>query len=391
MTDLLLKLFVKNSSDTKNPKVRSAIGTLGSTAGIFCNVLLFGIKLIAGLISGSVSIMADAFNNLSDMGSSVVTLLGIKLAGKPADKDHPFGHGRIEYMSAFIVASLILLMGFELLKSSVQKIISPVSLEIKLIIFIIMAISVIVKLWMFLFNKKLSKKINSGALSATASDSLNDAITTFVILLSMVVQYFSNINLDPYTGTAVSLFILYSGFKLCKESLDPMLGMPPDQELIDDIEKIIMSYECFVGLHDLIVHNYGPGRVFASLHVEVSQYCDIVYVHEQVDLCERDIQCRLGIELVIHMDPIDSDNESLNTVKSVLSDMIKEIHPDLTLHDFRMTPKAETRTNLIFDVVVPTALKISDDELCEKIGALAREIDPTHCCVITLDRNYVGK
>ncbi len=391
MTRFLIKLFIKNSSDTSNTAVRYRYGTLGSITGICCNIFLFAIKLIAGIISGSISIIADSFNNLSDMGSSVVTLLGIKLANKPADKEHPFGHGRIEYMSAFVVASLIFLMGFELLKSSIQKISAQQALDISLITFIILGVSVAIKLWMFLFNRKLSKAIDSCSLSATASDCRNDAITTLAIMASMAIQYFFDINLDPYTGIAISLFILYSGYNVSRKALNPLLGTPPEQSLIDEIEQLIMSFDSFVGVHDLIIHNYGPCRCFASVHVEVPQNNDMVYCHEQIDLCERLVNERLSVELVIHMDPIDTDNEVLNSTKADIEHKIKAFNPDMSIHDFRMTPKGHLRTNLIFDVVVPADFAMANDEFCELINKMATEIDSTYCCVINIDRNFAGK
>ncbi|MBP3692558.1 MAG: cation transporter [Clostridia bacterium] len=391
MTQFLIKLFVKNHTDVKDTAVRYRYGLLGSIAGICCNVILFAIKLFAGIISGSISIIADSLNNLSDMGSSVVTLLGIKLANKPADKEHPFGHGRMEYMSAFVVATLILLMGFELLKSSIQKISSPQALELSIITFVILGVSVLMKLWMFIFNRKLSKIMDSYALKATASDCLNDAITTLAIMASMAIQYFFDINLDPYTGIAISLFILYSGYNVSREALDPLLGAPPEQSLIDGIEQTVMSFDSFVGIHDLIVHNYGPGRCFASVHVEVPQHNDMVYCHEQIDLCERLVNEKLAVELVIHMDPIDTNNEALSKAKAEIEKKIKEFNPDMSIHDFRMTPKGKTRTNLIFDVVVPADFSMPNDEFFQLINGMATEIDSTYCCVINVDRNFTGK
>lgn len=391
MTRFLIKLFIKNSTDTANTAVRYRYGMLGSITGICCNVFLFAIKLLAGIISGSISIIADSFNNLSDMGSSVVTLLGIKLANKPADKEHPFGHGRIEYMSAFVVASLILLMGFELLKSSIQKISAQQALDISLITFIILGVSVAIKLWMFLFNRKLAKAIDSCALAATASDCRNDAVTTLAIMASMAVQYFFDINLDPYTGIAISLFILYSGYNVSREALDPLLGTPPEKSLIDNIEQLVMSFDSFVGMHDLIIHNYGPGRCFASVHVEVPQNNDMVYCHEQIDLCERLVNERLSVELVIHMDPIDTDNEVLSQTKTAVEQKIKQFDPEMSIHDFRMTPKGHLRTNLIFDVVVPADFSMPNEEFCELVNKMAAELDSTYCCVINIDRNFTGK
>lgn len=389
MTNLLIKLFVKNSDNTKDVKVRYRFGLLGSIVGICCNLLLFTIKLIAGALSGSISVIADAFNNFSDMGSSVAALLGVKLASKPADKEHPFGHRRIEYMTAFIVAVLIVFVGFELFKTSVQKIFNPQPLHISALTFIILAVSVLIKFWMFLFNRKLAKKIDSCLLFATARDSINDVITTLAIMTGMAVQYFFEINLDPYIGIAVAGFILYSGFCVSREALDPLLGTKPEQSLIDDLQNLILSFDAFEGMHDLIVHNYGPGRCFASVHVEVSQNKNIVYCHEQIDLCERLVAEKLSVELVIHLDPIDTENELLNATKQRFEEMLKILNDGISIHDFRMSAKGKGCTNIIFDVVVPSDFEIEDNALIDKINRIAKQIDITYQCVIDIDRNYL--
>ncbi len=393
ISSLLIRLFIKNPEDIKDNTVRGSYGTLGSVVGIICNLILCVLKITVGLISGSISIAADGFNNLSDIGSSVVTMIGFKMAGKPADSDHPFGHGRIEYMSAFIVAILILLVGFELLKTSFSSLISgDVIPEYSAVALIILAISVLVKLWMFTFNRKLGKKINSEALIATAKDSLNDSITTTVILISVGISMLIPLpfNLDAVMGILVALFILYSGYSSAKNTLNDILGTPPEKELIEDIENTIMSFEEFIGIHDLIVHNYGPGRQFASVHVEVPHNTDIVKCHEQIDLCEKLIYEKLDVSVVIHMDPIDVDNEVINETKSKLAESLKVIDDSLTLHDFRMTPLSENQTNLIFDVVVPSSLKMPKSELETKIKSLARLINPTFTCVITFDNDFTG-
>ncbi|MBO5321349.1 MAG: cation transporter [Clostridia bacterium] len=393
MTELIVKLFIKNSDDIKDNTVRKAYGTLGGFVGIICNLILCVIKITVGLISGSISIMADGFNNLSDMGSSLITIIGFKIAGKPADKDHPFGHGRIEYISAFIVAVLILIVGVDLLESSVSALINNSKAPTySALAIIVLAVSVLIKFWMFLFNKKLSNKISSEVLFATAKDSLNDAIATAVILLSVAVTKFVTLpfNLDALMGILVALFILWSGINSARDTLNEILGKPPEKELIEELESIIMSFKEFVGIHDLIVHNYGVGRQFASVHVEVPQDIDIVKCHEQVDLCEKLVGEQLNLTLVIHMDPIDINNEAVNDTKQKLSDAIKVIDENLTLHDFRMTPLSEKRTNLIFDVVVPPELKISEKELEEKIITLAKLINPIFECVITFDNDFCG-
>ena len=394
MTPLLIKLFVKNHTDIKNIVVRQSYGTLGSLVGIICNFVLCLIKIAIGIISGSISISADGLNNLSDMGSSVITMIGFKLAGKPADSDHPFGHGRMEHLSAFIVACLILLVGFELFKSSVTALSSGEKTpEYSLVVIIVLIISIVIKLWMYLFNNKLGKIIESEALIATAKDSLNDCVTTGVILITVIVSEIATLsfNLDAILGIALSVFIVYSGIMSAKETIDQILGKPPEKELIEDIESTILSFKEFVGIHDLIVHNYGPGRQFASVHVEVPQNSNIVKCHEQIDLCEKLVNEKLDICLVIHMDPIDTDDEVLSETKTKLSEAIKVIDARLSLHDFRMTPLSEKRTNLIFDVVVPSDLKFTHKELQEKITVIAQLINPTFQCVITFDNDYTGK
>ena len=394
MTNLLLKLFVKDKDNVNDVKVRSKYGTLSGVVGIICNFLLSLSKIAVGVIIGSISVMADGLNNLSDMGSGVITMVGFKMAAKPADKDHPFGHGRMEYLSAFIVAMLILLVGFELIKSSVEALIArEAAPKYPLLVYIVLLISVTVKFWLFLFNRKLGKKLSSDALLATAQDSRNDAIATVVIILSAICSRFmpSFINLDAIMGLLVGLFIIYSGIGAAKETVDKLLGQPPEQELIDELEKIILSFSDFSAIHDLIVHNYGPGRCLASVHVEVSQNIDVVHCHEQVDLCEKLVGEKLGILLTIHSDPIDVDNEEVGKIRTALSEKVKSIHEAVTIHDFRMTPIANERTNLIFDAVLPTDAQIDEKEFKDKINSLAREINPTFVCVITVDRDYVGK
>lgn len=394
MTALLIKLFVKNHTDVKSVTVRNSYGNLGSGVGIAANVLLSLIKITIGLLSGSLSITADGFNNLADVGSSVVTLIGFKLAGKPADRDHPFGHGRMEYISAFIVSFLILLVGFELLKDSVGALAdgtaAPVFSKLSIVV---LTVSIVIKCWMFLFNKKIGKTINSSALVATAKDSLNDCIATGAILVAAIVTNFVKLpfNLDAVMAIGVALFILWSGYCSAKDTLDEILGGPPEPELIKDINDTILSFDEFHGIHDLIVHNYGPGRQFASVHVEVPHNADIVACHEKIDICEKLVCEKLGVNLVIHMDPIDTDDKSVALAREIMVEILKNIDPKLTLHDFRMTPASGTRTNLIFDVVIPSHLTLSESELNETICKAAREADKTYVCVITFDRDFTGQ
>lgn len=394
MTALLVRLFVKNRDNVKDNLVRAAYGNLGSFVGIFCNLLLCVLKITVGYITGSISITADGLNNLSDMGSSVVTMIGFKLSNKPADSDHPFGHGRMEYMSAFIVSVLILLVGFELMKSSVSALWnnSP-SPTYSIASIVILAVSVIIKFWLFLFNRKIGKKIESDSLIATAQDSLNDMVATVVILIAAVISYFATLpfNLDAILGIAVAIFILISGISIAKATLDNILGKAPEKQLIEEIKNIVLSFDEFVGIHDLIVHDYGPGRQFASVHVEVPQDIDIVKCHEQIDICEKLVNERLNIQLVIHMDPIDVDNQSIAAAKTDLCNILNDIDPKLSLHDFRMTPECDQLTNLIFDVVVPSSCKIGHDKLNRQITEKAKECNPTYRCVITFDNDFTGE
>ena len=392
MTEFLIKTFVKNHENTKDNTVRQSVGTLSGIVGIICNLLLCGIKITAGVLIKSMSIIGDGLNNLSDMGSSLVTMLGFKLSGKPADKDHPFGHGRLEYMSAFIVSVLILIVGFELLINSVKSLVSgekqPVYGTFSLVVLII---SLAVKLFLFFFNRKSGKLIGSDALRATAQDSINDCFATLAILISVVITrvFTVGFNLDAIMAIAVAFYILWAGFSSAKDTVSNLLGKPPEKELIKEIESTVMSFSGFLGIHDLIVHDYGPGRIFASLHVEVPQNVDIVECHEKIDLCEKVVFEKTGADLVIHMDPIDTDNEQVGKTKEQMIKIIKSIDPRFTLHDFRMTPKSGERTNLIFDVVLPADYPEKTDLLREAINQKAKEIDPTFVTVITFDRDYI--
>ena len=394
MTDLLIKLFVKNRTDTKSVTVRNNYGNLGSGVGIFANILLSVVKITVGLLSGSLSITADGFNNLSDLGSSLITLLGFKLAGKPADRDHPFGHGRMEYISAFVVAFSILLVGFELLKNSVSALINGTAAPtFTSTAMAVLAVSIAVKFWMFAFNRKIGKIIDSSALTATAKDSLNDCVATAAILISAIIARFVELpfNLDAVMAIGVAIFIIWSGFTTAKDTLDQILGGPPEPKLIKDISDIVLSFDEFCGIHDLIIHNYGSGRQFASVHVEVPHDTDVVACHEKIDLCEKLVGEKTGVNLVIHMDPIDTDDAAVTAARQTMVSILKSIDPKLTLHDFRMTPAANTRTNLIFDVVIPSHLKLSEAELNDIICKAAQQADKTYVCVITFDRDFTGQ
>lgn len=388
MTSLLIRLFIKDYSKTDDHKVRAKYITLGSIGGMIFNVILFLIKLFAGLISNSISIIADAFNNLSDMGSSAITYFGYKLSLKPADKEHPFGHGRMEYMSACLVSALIILVGFELLKSSVEKIITPSATSFSTPALIILVVSILIKLYMFFFNKKLGKTINSSALIATAYDSFGDVISTLAVLISAIINIFFKINLDAYICLAVSVMIIYSGIKNIKETLDPLLGMPPEKEMVEGIKNTVLEYEDFTGIHDLIVHNYGPGRIFVSLHVEVPENINIIKCHEEIDSCEKLLSEKFNAHITIHYDPIATGNEQVNKIKEELSLKLKELHTDYSIHDFRMV-EGEMQTNLIFDVVVPTDVTLTDKEIKEIVYNDCKSLDDKYNAVITVDRNYL--
>lgn len=392
MTRLLIKLFIKG--DIKDDCNREKCGTLGSFVGIFSNLLLFLIKLLAGIISGSVAIIADAFNNLSDMGSSVVTLLGFKIASKPADPEHPFGHGRMEYLSAATVSVLIIIVGIELISSSGEKIASPVLPDVKLLSIAILIVSILIKFWMSIFNRKLGKAIGSSALLATATDSLNDCISTGAVLaVSVISLIFRDVAmvkyLDPAVGILVALFIVYAGIKSLKETLDPLIGLAPEPKVVRDIQNIVLSNEGFLGIHDMIVHNYGPGRSFVSLHVEVPCDVDILECHEKIDKCERDIFEQTHIEAVIHMDPIVTDDEDVNFAKENMLIKLKELDERLSMHDFRMV-KGVNQNNLIFDICVPAGFNLNHSQLKQAVSALAKDINKTYVCVITIDEDFIG-
>lgn len=387
MTNLLIRIFIKDRESTDKKIVRKKYINLGSGVGVCCNIILFLIKIIIGILSGSVSITADAFNNLSDIGSSAVTAIGYRLSEKPADKEHPFGHGRIEYMSALAVAILIILVGVELLKSSVQKVFNPSALNIETYTVVILFISVVIKLWMFVFNRKIGKKIKSSALIATAQDSINDVAATSAVLVSILICGIFKINIDPYMGIAVALFIIYSGFNTMRETINPLLGMPADPDTVKKIKKTVLSYDGFLGLHDLIIHNYGPGRSFASLHVEVPSTVNIVECHEKIDSCELRLSEELNMEVVIHMDPIVISDERVVKTRQRVSEVLKELDPKLSMHDFRMVDGNE-QINLIFDIVVPQNFSMTNNDLKKAVAVACKQIDHRFETIITLDSNY---
>lgn len=387
MTNLLLKTFIKNHTDIQNSSVRTAYGKLAGIVGIVCNLVLFTAKIIIGTLSGSVSITADAFNNLSDASSSIINLLGFKLSEKPADAEHPYGHGRYEYLSALSVAVLIILIGFELLKTSFNKIINPVSVNFSWALTIVLIFSIITKLWMSVFNKKLGKAIKSNALIATSQDSRNDVIATFAVLLAAIVSEFSNLELDGWIGMGVAIFILISGFGLIKSTIDPMLGSAPDKEFVKTIRDRIMNYEGVLGVHDLIIHDYGPCRQFASVHVEMAAEEDVLASHDVIDNIEFDFLNDMGLNMIVHYDPIVTKNELVSSMRYKIQEIVKGINQSLSIHDLRVVPGV-THTNLVFDCLADFDINMTDYELKCLISQAVKEQHPDYNCVITIDKNY---
>lgn len=388
MIKFLIKRFIKDSDNIKDPAVRRMYGSLCSSVGIGLNICLFIGKYLAGVFSGSIAIMADAFNNLSDAGSSLITLIGFKFAGMKPDAEHPFGHGRIEYISGLAVSAAIILMGVELAKSSVSKILSPSPVEMNMTAIVILVVSVCVKLYMCSYNRFVGRQIDSAAMKATATDSLSDAVATSVVLLAMLVLKFTGVNVDGWCGAMVALFILYAGYSAAKDTLSPLLGQPPEEELINQIRDIALSHSEIVGIHDLVVHDYGPGRLMISFHGEVPGDGNIFELHDVIDQAEKELKEKLGCDAVIHMDPIATNDDEVKLVKQCVAELVKEINGDLSIHDFRMV-KGPTHTNLIFDVVVPFQLKLSDREVTEEITRRVREKWENYYAVIEIDHSYV--
>lgn len=385
MTDLLLRLFVKHASDTSDPAVRAGYGRLAGVTGIVCNLLLFALKLLAGTISGSVSITADAVNNLSDASGSIVTLVGFKLASRPADDEHPYGHARMEYLSGLAVAVLILVIGVELVKTSAEKILHPTAVEFSAIAAVVLLASIGVKLWMNLFNRALSKKIDSKALLATAEDSRNDCITTTAVLLAALFERQFHIPVDGWVGLAVAAFILHSGWGLAKDTISPLLGENADPELREKLVDYIVSQPKVLGYHDLMVHDYGPGQRFASIHVEMDCREDPLECHEIIDDMERECLRSHNVHLVIHYDPVVVDDPELNRLRKRVLCLLQSRDPRLTLHDFRMI-RGKRHINLVFDVVIPLSLEPKEEEICRFLeDTLNAEGEVTYHVVATFD------
>lgn len=384
MTSLLLRLFVKDYENTESVAVHSAIGRLAGFTGIICNLLLFLGKLTVGWLANSVSIIADAINNLSDASSSVVTLLGFKMAQQPADAEHPYGHARYEYLSGLVVAALILIIGFDLAKSSFQKILHPEAVEFSAATFVVLVLSIAVKLWMAGFFRSLGKRIHSTTLQATSVDSRNDVVASTAVLLGCAVGYFFHVNIDGIIGLAVAVFILYSGVDIARETISPLLGKQADPELIDRITQLVLSHEKILGIHDLLVHDYGPGQCFATVHAELSAEEDPLECHDIIDDIERDALEQMNVHLVIHYDPVVLNDEEWNTMRKIMDEIIVKVDPKLSMHDFRVV-RSSKKTKLMFDLAVPYSMRSRHREIKAQIDALLAERGKDYKTVISFD------
>lgn len=389
MTKKFLKKYLKKHDPTTTAG-REGCGKLSGLVGIICNLLLSALKLVAGVLTNSVAITADATNNISDAGSSVITLVGFRLSGKPADRDHPYGHARMEYISGLVISFLILLIGSEILKTSVKKIFSPEQSEFSIVAIIILAVSICVKLWMAYFNKALGKEINSTALEATAADSRNDALSTSAVLASSLISKFTGFDLDGYMGAVVAIFILISGIMLVKETIGPLLGQAPSEDVYNNVKNKILSYENVLGVHDLMVHSYGPGCYFASAHIEMDAAIDVLVCHDVTDKIERDMLKENNVHLVVHLDPTILDCEETNELKAYVAKIINDFDPEITFHDFRVA-YGNDHKNVLFDIVVPPSYKYKDEELSEILSRKIHEQSKEELyAVILVDHSYAG-
>ncbi|MBM6885919.1 cation diffusion facilitator family transporter [Pseudoflavonifractor phocaeensis] len=389
MTERLVRRFIRDWENVGDPAVRERYGALSGGVGILLNLLLSLGKFFAGLLTGSIAVTADAFNNLSDAGSSVVTLVGFKLAGQKADDGHPFGHGRIEYLAGLLVSLLILMVGVELGKTSIKKIFHPEQVDFSLVTVVILIASILVKLWMCLFNRNLGRRIGSAAMEATATDSLSDVVATSAVLAGTLVGEFTGVSIDGWVGVVVAIFILRAGWGAAKDTVDPLLGSAPDPALVKEIQDVVLSHKQVVGMHDLVIHDYGPGRRMCSFHAEVPQNADIMEAHDAIDHIEREIYQKFGVETTAHMDPIATEDETVNNLREQVRDLVREVNPDMNIHDFRVT-RGPQHTNLIFDVVVPHRSKVSDEEIAGEITRRVQALDPSYYPVFQLERSYVS-
>lgn len=387
MTNVLVRLFIRDRENIHDAKVRARYGALSSGVGIVCNLVLFALKFILGVFSGSIAVTADAFNNLSDVGSSVVTFLGFKMASKPADKEHPYGHGRMEYLSGLIIAVFILLVGFEFVKSSVEKILHPEPLVFSWVIVVGLVASILVKLWMSRFNRQLGKKLASAAMQATAADSISDVLATSVTLIAVIAARFTDLPIDGYMGLVVSILVLFAGYNVAKDTISPLLGRAPDPELIARIKSMALSFDGVLGVHDIIVHDYGPGRIFASLHAEVPITMDILENHALIDHIEGALSSALGIEVVIHMDPLDTECTLTGELRTMVGDVVHALNENYGIHDFRVILSGQYQ-NLVFDVTVPIEDKASDAEIIRLITEKIHQKGAQYQPKVVVDRVF---
>ena len=391
MTELLVKLFVKDKEQIEKQSVRTSYGVLASIVGIICNVFLFAIKFVIGFVIHSITVTADSFNNLSDAASSIISFVGVKMANRPADKEHPFGHGRAEYIAALVVAFLVIQVGFTCFKSSLDKIFNPELIDFNPILVAILAVSILIKVWLSFFNRKLGKRINSKVMLATSADARGDVIITSATVLSIIIGHATNLAIDGYAGLVVSVFVLISGFNIAKETLEPLLGEAIDKELYQSLKSKVEGYEGILGSHDLIVHTYGPTRRMATIHAEVPNSMSIEDAHELIDRIERDVYREMNVFLVIHMDPLEVDNAVVLAQKKSVMDVIHELDPDASIHDFRVVT-GEHRTNIIFDLVISFSYKEEEErKLVAQIRERVHALDDRYHCMITVENSYVGE
>ncbi|MHB8127922.1 MAG: cation diffusion facilitator family transporter [Mobilitalea sp.] len=391
MTELLVKLFVKDNMKVEDQEVRTSYGILSSIVGVICNIILFGVKMAIGFLINSISVSADAFNNLSDAASSVISFAGVKLAGRPADKEHPFGHGRFEYIAALAVAFLILQVGFSLFKSSFEKILNPETITFNPILVGILFLTVLVKVWLMLFNRKLGKRINSSVMKATATDSMSDVAVTSATIISTVIAGLSGWKIDGYMGVIVSLFVMFAGFRIARETLEPLLGQAIEREVYEKITAMVESYDGIIGTHDLIIHNYGPTHRMATIHAEVPNNINFQAAHETIDLIERDVLGKFDIFLVIHMDPIEVNDAMVLEKKELVMSIIKSLEARATVHDFRIV-NGELQINLIFDLVIPYSYtKDEEQKLLSSIIEEIRKQDARYQCIITMENSFIAE
>lgn len=387
MGKFLVKIFIKNHEDTENPKVRESYGKFAGAVGIISNLILCIMKILIGLVSKSIAIVADGINNLADASSSIITLIGFKLSSAPEDEEHPYGHARIEYLTGLFISIFIIIIGVQLLKTSVDKILNPEPITSGYVTIAVLILAILIKLWQAIFNMSIGKKINSVTLLATGADSRNDVISTTAVLISILIGKFTGVQIDGYMGCLVALFIIWSGIQLVRETSSPLLGEAPDQELVNSIIKAVEKEPAVLGIHDLMVHNYGPGKVFASMHVEVDASGDLMKSHDMIDNIEKFVKESLHIEFVVHMDPVVTDDPLITKLRAIISDSFKDLDGVENIHDFRIVP-GPTHTNIIFDVVLSPSCKFSEKEILETANRAVSSVDNRYFTVITFDKAY---